>query len=64
LFAQEREKYRIVSQKFKQGLATSLDLTEAETDLTAAELQLQQNYIGWLKHMATLNYVTGKIKYH
>ncbi|MEJ2634192.1 MAG: TolC family protein [Calditrichia bacterium] len=61
LVAQEQERYRSTRDRFEQGLVTSLDLSDAEDSLTAAELQLQQSYINWLQNKAQLDYATGKI---
>jgi outer membrane protein len=61
LFRQERERYRIINNQYNQGLASSLDLTEAESALTTAELRLQQNKISWYINRAYLKLVTGQI---
>jgi outer membrane protein len=61
LVRQERERYRIINNQYNQGLASSLDLTEAENALTTAELRLQQNKINWYIDRAYLKLVTGQI---
>lgn len=61
LVKQERERYRIINNQYNQGLASSLDLTEAENALTTAELRLQQNKISWYINRAYLKLVTGQI---
>jgi outer membrane protein len=62
LVAQEKERYRITRDKYDQGLATTLDLSDAENALTSAELQLQQSYIKWMQDSAYLSYATGRIR--
>ncbi len=61
LFIQEKERYRIINEKYNQGLATTLDLTEAENALTTAELRLQQNKINWLIDNAYMKFVCGQL---
>ena len=61
LVEQGNERYRITREKFGRGLATSIDLSDAENALTAAELKLQQNYINWMRNKAQLKYATGNI---
>lgn len=61
LVEQERERYRITREKYQQGVATTIDLSDAENALTMAELQLRQSYINWLKDRAGMRYVTGTI---
>ena len=61
LVDQEKERYRITREKYQQGLATTIDLSDAENSLTVAELQLQQSYINWLKDKANMRYLTGTI---
>ncbi|MBN2365044.1 MAG: TolC family protein [Calditrichaeota bacterium] len=63
LVDQEKERYRIVREKFNQGLATTLDLNDAENALTSAELRLQQSYAKWRQDAAFMDYATGQIKY-
>ena len=50
-----------IREKYQQGLATTIDLSDAENSLTVAELQLQQSYINWLKDKANMRYLTGTI---
>lgn len=61
LVAQERERYRIIRAKYQQGLASTLDVTDAETALTRAELALQQATINRRIHHAQMRYATGQI---
>jgi len=62
LVVQEKERYRVTREKFDQGLATNIDLSDSEDSLTAAELQLQQSYIGWFQNKAQMLYATGNIE--
>ncbi|OPX31426.1 hypothetical protein B1H10_08815 [candidate division KSB1 bacterium 4484_188] len=61
LVLQEQKRYRMVRDKFEQGLATTIEVSDAENALTAAQLQLQVNYINWLKDQAQMSFVTGQI---
>ena len=61
LLAQEKDRFTIIQNQYVQGLATTIDLNDAEIALTAADLQLQQTQIKWLKDQAFLAFVTGKI---
>jgi OMF family outer membrane factor len=61
LVAQEQERYRLIRQSYGQGYATSLDLSTAAKDLTAAELVLQQNYGEWLQARLQLHFAAGAI---
>ena len=61
LVLQEQKRYRITRDKFEQGLATTIEVSDAENALTAAQLQLQVNYINWLKDQAQMSFVTGQI---
>lgn len=61
LAAQEKERYRIAKNAFEQGQATSLDLQNAETALTQAELLLRQRYIEWRQLKLQLVFATGEI---
>jgi outer membrane protein TolC len=60
LVQQERERYRITREKYIQGLATTLDLTETESALTNAELRLKQSKVNWEKNHAFMQYATGE----
>jgi len=64
LLKQENDRYKIIQNQYIQGLATTIDLNDAEIALTAADLQLQQAQINWLQDQAFLAYVTGKINTH
>ena len=61
LVAQEEERYRIASRRYQQGLAPLPDVTDAESALTAAQLQLQQSIINYLMDRAQMDYATGRI---
>jgi outer membrane protein len=61
LVEQEAERYRVTRERYEQGLATTLDLTDAQSSLTFAELRLKQYYINWLTDQAEMARVTGKI---
>ena len=61
LVVQEKERYRIIREKYHQGLTTTLDLSEAESAWTASDLQLQQIYVKWLQDKALMAYATGVI---
>ena len=62
LLQQENDRYTITHNQYQQGLATTIDLNDAESAFTSAELQLQQAQIKWLQDKALLAYVTGKIE--
>ena len=59
LVAQEQERYRIATTAYEQGLATTLDVRNAETALTQAELLLQQRLIEWEQYRLQLDFATG-----
>jgi len=61
LVAVEKERYRIVKDNYEQGLSTTIDLNNAEHSLTAAELELQKEYISWFQNKLMLDYATGMI---
>ena len=61
LVAQERERYRIVLERYGEGLATSYDLRDAEESLTSAEVRLRRDRIDLLAGRATLARATGRI---
>ena len=61
LVALEKERYRIVNENYEQGLSTTIDLNNAENALTAAELELQKEYISWFQNKLMLDYATGGI---
>ena len=61
LVAQERERYRIVQEQYAQGQASNLDLDNAETALTEAELGLQEASIQWYRYSLQLDFATGEI---
>ena len=53
--------YKILKEKYQQDLSTSIDLNNAELSLTAAELELQKDYISWFQNQLLLDYATGDI---
>ncbi len=62
LVDQERERYRIVLDRYGVGLATSFDLRDAEESLTAAELRLAGSRVDLEVKRAELDYATGLIR--
>ncbi len=62
LVLQERERYRIVFDRFGAGLATSFDLRDAEESLTTAELRLAGSRIDFEVRKAELDYAAGLIR--
>ncbi len=61
LVSQEEERYRMARQRYGQGLATSVELRDAENSLTSAQFQLQQDYVDFLMNQALMNYAVGDI---
>jgi len=61
LVSLEKERYRIIKENYEQGLSTNIDLNNAEHSLTAAELELQKEYISWFQNKLMLDYATGNI---
>ncbi len=61
LVEQERLRFQLVQNGFQAGVATSLDLQEAESALTAAQLQRYQNQIAWLRLKLQMALATGTI---
>lgn len=59
LVAQERERERLVADSYSRSQATSLDLSNAESALTAAQLALQQSRIQWRQLHLQLEFATG-----
>ncbi|MCC7262911.1 MAG: TolC family protein [Candidatus Latescibacteria bacterium] len=59
LVAQERERERLVGESYTRSQATSLDLSNAESALTAAQLALQQSRIQWRQLHLQLEFATG-----
>ncbi len=62
LVDQERERYRIVLDRYGAGLATSFDLRDAEESLTAAELRLAGSRVDLEMKRAELDYAAGLIR--
>lgn len=60
LVQQEQERYRIAHQKYEQGLASAVDLSNAEISLTAAELHQEQTVIKWWLDRSFMDYTIGK----
>ncbi|GAB4295497.1 MAG: hypothetical protein Kow0090_10410 [Myxococcota bacterium] len=58
--AQAEENFRIISEKFQAGAATSTDVLEAETKLTAAKSGRSATYYSYLISRATLNNAIGE----
>ncbi|RMD92036.1 MAG: TolC family protein, partial [Calditrichaeota bacterium] len=56
---QQAERYRIVSNQYENGLASTLDLVTAELDLTRAELQTQQALSNYYMNLAKLKKAAG-----
>jgi outer membrane protein TolC len=61
LVDQERERERLVGQSYAQGQATSLDLHRAQSDLTAAQLSLEQRRIQRQQLHLQLRFATGEL---
>ncbi len=61
LVKQERERYRIISEKLKEGLARPVDVRTAEQALTEAELTLQQRIIEQRQYQVDLQAALGEI---
>lgn len=61
LAALEEERYRITREKFEQGQATNLDLSNADRALTEAKLILQQTYLQWRQYQLQLEFAAGTI---
>lgn len=61
LFAQQQERYRIVSAQQREGVATTNDVIVAEADLTQAELQLQRAVIQYQLSYCEMRLATGAI---
>lgn len=59
LVAQERERERLVADSYSRSQATSLDLSNAESALTAAQLARQQSRIQWRQLHLQLEFATG-----
>ncbi len=64
LVAQERERERLVGQSYTQGQATSMDLSNAQSALTAAQLALQQSRIQWQELRLQLEFAVGSLAAH
>ena len=61
LVSQERERYRLARSRYSQGLATSLDLSDAEKTLLSAELTQKQFWVQWQVVWLQLRLATGTI---
>jgi len=61
LVQQEQERYRIAHQKYKQGLASAVELSNAEIALTTAELRQEETVIKWWLDRSFMDYTTGRL---
>lgn len=61
LVEQERLRYRQVGDRYQQGLATSLDLSDAEKSFFAAQLRFHQSLMRWKENDLKLKYAMGII---
>lgn len=61
LVQQEQERYRIAHQKYQQGLASVVELSNAEIALTTAELRQEQGVIKWWLDKSFMDYSTGRL---
>jgi len=61
LVAQERERYRLTQERYQQGQATSMDLSDAEKSLLTAELTQKQFRTQWQMAWLQLDFATGII---
>ena len=59
--AQEQLRYHLVRNQFELGQATSLDLSDAEKTLAAAELALQEYTVSWWVWDLHMQFVTGTL---
>ncbi len=60
LLEQEKERYRVTREKYRQGIATLVDLSDAEAALTTADLQIRQAFISLLIHQAQMKMAMGE----
>jgi outer membrane protein TolC len=58
--AQAEENYRIMTGKFKQGLASNSDLRDAEVELLQARLNLTQSLVNYELAIAQLSKAIGE----
>jgi len=58
--AQAEENYRIMTGKFKQGLAANSDLRDAEVELLQAKLNLTQSLVNYELAIAQLTKAIGE----
>ncbi len=59
LVEMEMERYRIVSERYGQGMATSVELGDAEESLTAAQLDLKSSEVEFMVNMTVMTYAAG-----
>ena len=63
LLLQQRERYRIANIQYGNGLATTQDLTDAETELTQAELLRERIFVQYFLARTDLMLATGTTNY-
>jgi len=61
LVEKEKERFRMTQSQFEQGQVSSLDLSDAEKSLMAAELQWQTSIVKYYIRKLELTYYTGTI---
>lgn len=61
LLAQQQERFRIMTEQQREGVATTNDVIVAEADLTQAELQLQRAIIQYYLSFSEMKLATGDI---
>jgi len=61
LVIQEDKRYRLTEERYKEGFATALDLSDTENRLTEAELILENYFNEWNRSKLLLDYSTGNI---
>jgi outer membrane protein TolC len=61
LVIQEEQRYRLTEDRYMEGLATALDLSDTENRLTEAELIFENYYNEWNRSKLLLEYYTSNI---
>ncbi|MFQ5583115.1 MAG: TolC family protein, partial [Calditrichia bacterium] len=61
LLFQEQKRFQITENKYSEGQATALDVSDAENRLTEAELTLDNYYTEWNRTMLRMEFFTGTI---
>ena len=59
LVGMEEERYQIALERYGQGLATAVELGDAEESLTSAQLELRAGEIELMVNRAVMDYATG-----